>query len=429
MKKFVEVLKKRKVAAIICVVLIAVIGYGVWFVQDMRNAVEVASSHVDPELETILEEEDTPLAAAPKVTTKTTKSTKTTKKTVKLSKAATKTYASKLPNKTKKTTKTVKKNATTTVKTDTTVLTEVTEKYTKASKNKAVTTKVTTTMKSIYTLLLAIGTVIIAWAQPVSTQQAPHVAILGDSNTWMGGDDCSGDEAWPLWFKQRYPTASCRSYARSGATWTNTPRTELNTAEDTALLADNNVIFNQVYRLIEAHSAQLIIIATGVNDAWFNDMRPDAFTLSPQDASLRRDWSYLYDRTPDQVLTLAESIAYDCHLLQQAFPEASIVLVTPAHTIEVKPWVINTVGAIITATATRLRIYSLNLGLISPINHYDEKKHFTYTSDGTHTNTLGAQAHGEIIAKYIASLTSRPEPCHSCFGVISCHNKASFAVS
>ena len=56
MKKFVEVLKKRKVAAIICVVLIAVIGYGVWFVQDMRNAVEVASSHVDPELETILEE-------------------------------------------------------------------------------------------------------------------------------------------------------------------------------------------------------------------------------------------------------------------------------------------------------------------------------------------------------------------------------------
>lgn len=265
-------------------------------------------------------------------------------------------------------------------------------------------------MKHIFTMLLAFFATCCAASTPTDPVQGPHVAILGDSNTWMGGDDCSGDEAWPKWFKQLYPTASCRSYARSGATWTNTPRTVLNTAEDTALLADNNVIFNQVQRLIEAHSAgiqptpQLIIIAAGVNDAWFNDMRPDAFTLSPQEASFMRDWSYLYDRTPDQVLTLAESVAYNCHLLQQAFPEAHIVLVTPAHSIEVKPWVINTVGAIITAVATRLRIYSISLNHLSPIKYEDEKRHFTYTSDGTHTNTLGARVHGKIIAEYIAAL-------------------------
>lgn len=186
MKKFVEVLKKRKVAAIICVVLIAVIGYGVWFVQDMRNAVEVASSHVDPELETILEEEDTPLAAAPKVTTKTTKSTKTTKKTVKLSKAATKTYTSKLPNKTKKTTKTVKKNATTTVKTDTAVLTEVTEKYTKASKNKAVTTKVTTTVKTTTTVKAAVQTSNTVTTTTVEKSASKMNAKIRDAWTKMG---------------------------------------------------------------------------------------------------------------------------------------------------------------------------------------------------------------------------------------------------
>ena len=265
-------------------------------------------------------------------------------------------------------------------------------------------------MKHILIMLLASFATCCAVSSSTDSVQRPHVAILGDSNTWMGGDDCSGNEAWPKWFLQLYPTASCRSYARSGATWTNTPRTVLNTAEDTALLADNNVIYNQVQRLIEVHKAgsqptpQLIIIAAGVNDAWFNDMRPEAFTLSPQDASSKHDWSYLYDRTPDQVLTLAESIAYDCHLLQQAFPEASIVLVTPAQSIEVKPLVINMVGDIITATAKSLRIHSLNLGLMSPINHYDEKKHFTYTSDGTHTNALGAQAHGKIIAEYITSL-------------------------
>ena len=269
-------------------------------------------------------------------------------------------------------------------------------------------------MKHILITLLAFIATCCAVSTSTDSVQDPNVAILGDSNTWMGGDDCTGDEAWPKWFLQRYPTASCRSYARSGATWTNTPRTELNTAEDTALLADNNVIFNQVHRLIETHKAgtqptpQLIIIAAGVNDAWFNDKRPEAFSLSPRDISLKRDWSYLYDRTPNQVLTMAESIAYDCHLLQQAFPEASIVLITPAQSIEVKPQVINTVDAIITATATRLHIHSLNLGRISPINYYDEKKHFTYTSDGTHTNALGAKAHGKIIAKYIASLHLTP---------------------
>lgn len=265
-------------------------------------------------------------------------------------------------------------------------------------------------MKSIYTLLLAIGTVIIAWAQPVSSQQAPHVAILGDSNTWMGGDDCSGDEAWPLWFKQRYPTASCRSYARSGATWTNTPRTVLNTAEDTMLLADNNVIYNQVKRLIEAHEAgtqptpQLIIIAAGVNDAWFKHKRPQAYTYPPRKARHQTDWSYLYDRTPDQVLTLAESVAYNCHLLQQAFPQAHLVLVTPAQTIEVRPRLITRTSAIIAATAFSLGISTIRLDKLSPISSRAERRRCRYTSDGTHTNARGAKAHGRIIAKRIASM-------------------------
>ncbi len=153
-RSFIEVLKKRKVIVIICALLIAAVGYGVWTVRDVMNTIELAS-HIDPELEASIEADSTPLAAKPKVTTKTTKSSKTTKKTVKLAKAATRTYTSKLPKKTKKTTKTVKKNSTTTVKTETTVLTEVTEKYTKKSKNKAVTTKVTTTVKTTTTVKAA----------------------------------------------------------------------------------------------------------------------------------------------------------------------------------------------------------------------------------------------------------------------------------
>lgn len=188
MKKFAEVLKKRKITAIVCLVLLAAVGYGIWYVQDMRNAVEIASSHVDPELEASLEEEETPLAAAPQVTTKTTKSSKTTKKTVTLSKAATKTYTSKLPNKTKKTTKTVKKNATTTVKTETTVLTQVTEQYTKASKKKAVTTKVTTTVKTTTTVKAATQTSNKPSTTTVEKSASKMNAKIKDAWTKMGFD-------------------------------------------------------------------------------------------------------------------------------------------------------------------------------------------------------------------------------------------------
>lgn len=99
----------------------------------------------DPIMEAIIPEEEPPLAAAPKVTTTTTK--KTTTKNVKLSKAATKTYTSKLPT-TKKITTKKTTSSKSTVTTETTVSTAVTEKFTKKSKTKVVTTTVTTTVKT-----------------------------------------------------------------------------------------------------------------------------------------------------------------------------------------------------------------------------------------------------------------------------------------
>lgn len=265
-------------------------------------------------------------------------------------------------------------------------------------------------MKPLITLIFACCLLWGFAAQPLGTQQSPHVAILGDSNTWMGGDDCSGDEAWPKWFMQLYSTSSCRSYARSGATWTNTPATVLNTEEDTALLADNNVIFNQVQRLIEAHKAgsqptpQLVIIAAGVNDAWFHAKRPEAFTFSSHKAKRQNDWSYLYQSTPDQILTLAESIAFNCHLLQQAFPQAHIVLVTPAQSVEVSSRLIAKTGNIIAATAASLGIHAIKLHRLSPISSKAERRRCRFTSDGTHTNARGAKAHGRIIARHITAM-------------------------
>lgn len=117
-------------------------------------------NYTDPVVEQTIEDDDTPLASQPKVTTKTTKSSKTTKKNIKLKAAATKTYTKKLPTTKKTTNKTTKKNRTTTIKTTTTVQTDTSRKYTKKSKNVVQTQKVTTTVQTTTTVVAAASTTV-----------------------------------------------------------------------------------------------------------------------------------------------------------------------------------------------------------------------------------------------------------------------------
>jgi hypothetical protein len=152
--KVAQFLKKRKVIggclAVVAAGIITAAGLYGQFAQ-LPEVPEI----VDPILETSLEEEDTPLASAPKVTVKTTRTTKTTKKNVKLKKKATRTYIKNLGTQTKRNSKTVKRG-TTTIKTDTTVQTNTSEKYTNKSIKKVVTTKVTTTVKTTTTVQQAV---------------------------------------------------------------------------------------------------------------------------------------------------------------------------------------------------------------------------------------------------------------------------------
>ena len=117
-------------------------------------------NYTDPVVEQTIEDDDTPLASQPKVTTKTTKSSKTTKKNIKLKAAATKTYTKKLPTTKTTTNKTTKKNQTTTIKTTTTVQTDTSRKYTKKSKNVVQTQKVTTTVQTTTTVVAAASTTV-----------------------------------------------------------------------------------------------------------------------------------------------------------------------------------------------------------------------------------------------------------------------------
>ena len=146
--------KEKKMAAG-CIAAAALITAGSLSMVWQDSQVPELPNYTDPVVEQTIEDDDTPLASQPKVTTKTTKSSKTIKKNIKLKKASTKTYTKKLPTTKKVSTKTTKQNRTTTVKTQTTVQKDTNQKYTKKSKNVVQTQKVTTTIKTTTTVAAA----------------------------------------------------------------------------------------------------------------------------------------------------------------------------------------------------------------------------------------------------------------------------------
>ena len=146
-KKITELLKKKRAAAGLTAIVLAVAVGSVSVVQQKSQIPELPV-YTDPEMETNIEEEETPLADKPVV--KTTTSKKTTTKKVKMKKAAAKTYTKELPA-TSTTSKKTAQTSSASVVTKTTVVKKIEEKYTKKSKVKVVTTVATTTVTTTTT--------------------------------------------------------------------------------------------------------------------------------------------------------------------------------------------------------------------------------------------------------------------------------------
>ena len=146
-KRITELVKKRRVAAGLTAIVLAVAVGSVAVVQQKSQIPELPV-YTDPEMETNIEEEETPLADKPVV--KTTTSKKTTTKKVKMKKAAAKTYTKELPA-TSTTSKKTAQTSSASVVTKTTVVKKIEEKYTKKSKVKVVTTVATTTVTTTTT--------------------------------------------------------------------------------------------------------------------------------------------------------------------------------------------------------------------------------------------------------------------------------------
>ena len=229
-----------------------------------------------------------------------------------------------------------------------------------------------------------------------------HVALLGDSNTSSGGDDCADPRGWSKWFADAFGPLTCRSYARSGATWTHTASTRRDTAEAARVITDNNVIYNQAERLIDAVAGgdrptpDLIIISAGTNDLWFTRRRPYVFSMTPQEAMLVREARNL---PPGRVKSLALAVRYDTELLRGRFPRARIVLLSPMQSAKFTEAAAGRAGALMEDMARRLGLAIVRLDRDGAVRRAAELARRTLTADGVHTNPEGARAIGRLVAE------------------------------
>ena len=260
----------------------------------------------------------------------------------------------------------------------------------------------------LFLMLSALQTLTFAAGQTV------NVVILGDSNTWIGGDYCDQPKGWNKWFVDAFQPASCRSYARSGATWTNTAETRRNTQEDIDVLGNDNVIYNQVCRLQETVDSglqpqpQLILIMAGTNDAWFQKARPLVFAKTAEEA-FATDAATLTAHRACDIVTLAESVRYGCELLKTVCPEARIILLTPLQSVAAGTSNITKAGDLIEGCGERMGLSVIRLDKDGGIDAAQEKRQPRLTTDGTHTSEQGARQVGTFLATKIAALL-QPTP-------------------
>ncbi len=231
----------------------------------------------------------------------------------------------------------------------------------------------------------------------------PRIALLGDSMTWIGGDSCQNETGWSYILKESGIAEDIEVYARSGATWTNTKNTKRNPAYYSELLHDDNVVYNQAIRLIEHadscnNNPNIIILFAGANDAWFATKRPGIY----EDDQSKMDFTT--QTHPGNITSLGGSIRLVHYILNNRFPMATLLFVTPLQMSKTDAETIFKVSDIIEKVATENGCLVLRADKESGITHQQETQSPTFTYDGVHTNPAGAKKLGEYILSYLLTL-------------------------
>lgn len=230
-------------------------------------------------------------------------------------------------------------------------------------------------------------------------------ALLGDSITWLSLSS-NPERGWARYFARNMKFAELRNYARSGATWSNSSTTKVNAEAYSASTTPDNVIFNQLQRLLldlgNGFKPDYIVIAAGINDVWFPDARPDA--LAKTAGEVMESEQRYSDKDVNTCTSIAESIRLVAELLWQRLPDVQVILLSPMQSTSVEYSKLRQATEIIRGCADYL-----GWGFISqmdeiPVNRIREKWENRLTYDGTHTSELGARIVGDIISSKIHKL-------------------------
>lgn len=290
-------------------------------------------------------------------------------------------------------------------------------------------------MRNIRSIIIAIVFGILPFTVFPGESGRVHFALLGDSMTWIGGDSCQNATGWSHYLRQSGIADRIDVYARSGATWTNTPDTRPDTEFYTEVLHDDNVIYNQVLRLIAAAKADpsatpdCIVILAGTNDAWFSSRRPNLFMDNDQRLTINDKLTTPQPHnltTPQLPTTLYSSVTYICDLLQDAFPSSRLIIVTPLLMSKVTPDTIHRVSDIIESAAKsrNCAVIRTDIDLMKKLcsaetsdntqsdntrsdnilgdNTYKDFL-LQYTSDGVHTNPAGARLLADFLLPFLSN--------------------------
>lgn len=246
---------------------------------------------------------------------------------------------------------------------------------------------------------------------------AAEIVLLGDSNTWLGGDRCDNPRGWSCRFAGLSPDDHVTSYARSGATWTATSDSRCDTEECVEVLSDNNIMFNQIIRLEQAVNngmqprPDIIMVMLGTNDAWFGARRPGIFGMTVQEALAVPADSLALD-TPSRQTSLAMAVRCGVERLRRDFGDAVIVLMTPMQSTAPPAGRLEQVTAIIEAVGNGLAVPVMRMDTLSPVRSDAESAGRRLTTDGTHTTPEGAALTAEAVRAALDEMMTNRQHTH-----------------
>jgi len=246
---------------------------------------------------------------------------------------------------------------------------------------------------------------------------AAEIVLLGDSNTWLGGDRCDNPRGWSCRFAELSPDDHVTSYARSGATWTATADSRCDTEEYVEVLSDNNITFNQIIRLEQAVNngvqprPDIIMVMLGTNDAWFGARRPGIFDMTAQVALAVPADSLSLD-TPSHQCSLAMAVRCGVERLRRDFGDAVIVLMTPMQSTAPPAGRLEQVTAVIEAVGRGLAVPVMRMDTLSPVRRDAEGAARRLTTDGTHTTPEGAALTAEAVRAALDEIMTNRQHTH-----------------